>query len=362
MRLTWLLLAAHVPPDGQGGGMVRYVVELARALSALDGVELHVTSARDSVPFWESVVEEPEYVHAMVRSPGPARNWLERKGWGCRAFGGTFDVVQGAKHLLPAAVGGSKVLTVHDFLPLDRPADFGFLKRSFLPDAYLSSIRQADCLLCVSEATRDRLVSYVPQASDRAHVVELAGNALNAEHPDAIPSLEGRPFALVVGDDSARKNVDFVIDLWDQVDRRRPGSVLALVGPSSWKPARRSRPDPPGVVRLGYVSAAQLAWAYTNATTVLCPSRLEGFGLPAREAADLQARLITSEDPALCEVSGPDALHLPAFDGDAWAQAICASFDSPHRPVHAPKPSRTWADVAHQSLEVVSDAIDRTDR
>lgn len=362
MRPTWLLLASHVPADGRGGGMVRYAVELARALVESDAVELHVVADPGAQSFWESIVAAPGQIHPMVRAPVVVRSLLERRGLGSPAFGRSFDVVHGTKHLLPAMGGGTSVLTVHDFLPMDRPGDFGVLKRTFLPGAYLSSIQRADVLLCVSEATRDRLISYVPEARSRAHVVPLAGTSLHAEEPEAVPELEGRRFALVVGDDSARKNVSFVKDLWPEVSSRHPGSVLALVGPAAWKPEQRADSVAQDVVRPGYLSQGQLAWAYRNASVVLCPSRLEGFGLPAREAVDLRVPVITSEDPALCEVSGQDATHLPTRDRDAWIRAICSSLDQQPETDRGGMPVRTWDDVAHQTLEVVTGVFDSANR
>lgn len=355
MSLSWLLMAAHVPADGHQGGMVRYVVELAQELARHPDVDLHVVAAAQSVPFWQNVVASDDHIHPMRPAPAPVPSWLELQGRGSRAFERSFDVVHGTKHILPRKHPGLGMLTVHDFLPLDRPYDFGPLKRRLLPGPYLESIARADALACVSAATRDRLACYAPDAVDRARVIPLAGGALTRHHPQPVADLEPGRFALVVGDASRRKNLRLLTEIWPYVEQQVPGATLAIVGPPTWKGDGASNPDPVGVQRLGFLPDAQLAWCYRNARVVLCPSLLEGFGLPAREAMDLGAAVITSDDPALCEASGHDARHVPALDRATWAQAIIEALAEP--PEHQVVAMRTWADVAEETVEAARDAL-----
>jgi glycosyltransferase involved in cell wall biosynthesis len=54
------------------------------------------------------------------------------------------------------------------------------------------------------------------------------------------------------------------------------------------------------------------------------PSSYEGFGLPALEAMQCGATVITSRDPAIMEVSGGAAVHVDAADVRALAEAMRA--------------------------------------
>ena len=360
MTLTWLMMAAHVPADGHRGGMVRYVVEVARQLADRPDVELHVVADPAARSFWEPLVRSPKHIYPMLNVPTPAQAWLERRGRGSAAFGRRFDVVHGTKHLLPPIDAGMKLLTAHDFLPLDRPGDFGWLKRRLLPAPYLASIDEADAILCVSQATRDRLISYRAVAGERAHVVPLAGSSLSSVKPSVAGALNNRRFALVVGDDSARKNLRFVVDLWPQVARAEPDLLLAIVGAPAWRQEESAATEHPNVLRMGFLPDDQLAWCYANASVVLCPSVLEGFGLPAREALGFGARVLTSEDPALCEASGRTARHVYADDPKAWTEAIVAAVnESGAVPVDAGARSRTWTDVVDETVEVALACLDR---
>ncbi len=355
--LRWLLLATHVPASGSGGGMVRYCVELARARAARADVELSVVCTPEAQPFFTGLLG-PGRAIAMPGLPVAVRSLVERGGRRLLpALGEEWDVVQGAKHLVPRAAGtATRLLTVHDMNPLDRPGDFGRLKRVGLRRPYLASIADADVLTCVSAATRSRLAAWAPESEARAEVVRLACSpALLAARPQEVPELAGRRFALVVGDSSPRKNLALAFRLWPAVAAERPGAVLAVVGPPSWGPSQLGAAAPlvadGRVVLLGHRSDAELAWLYRSASALLCPSQLEGFGLPVVEGAAFGVPVLASDDPAMAEVSGPGTLRLSPHDVGAWRDAVLAALDG-RLAAPAAEP-RTWDDVAAETVQAV---------
>jgi glycosyltransferase involved in cell wall biosynthesis len=359
MPVRWLLMAGHVPPDGRGGGIVRYTVELARALRRRDDVDLHLLTSRDAAGPLAELAGGHDRIVPLPALPDSAIPAFERFRLG-RRLGSRFDVVQGTKHLLPRWVAARTALTVHDLLLFDRPADFPLPKRLLLGRHYGASLRQADSLLCVSAATRDRLVRWDPRLAERAAVAPLTISPQLLGPPVPVQSLVGRPFALVVGDPSPRKNLAVVVSAWARVVRRRPDAVLALVGPPPWG-AESYGPDHAAlvatgrVVQLTGVDDGALRWCYENCAVVLAPSLAEGFGLPAVEALHLGAPLVTSLDPALVEVSGEAAQHLPAEDVAGWAEAALRHLDVPARTAdRAARPRRTWDDVAAETVAAVT--------
>ncbi len=362
--LSWLVLATHVPPSGAGGGIIRYTVELARALHARPDVELSVLATASARPFFAELLGSPDRVVTVPDVPVPARSTLERLGLAQLPARRRFDVVHGTKHILPRWGSGTRVLTVHDMLPLQRPRDFGLLKRTLLTRPYLASIRQADTLLCVSRATQQSVERFVPAVTGRTVAVPLAmSNGLRTARPEPVGALLDREFALVVGDTSPRKNLGLVVDLWSRVAAERPGATLAVVGPPSWGPSELGTHGSASVASgaiqiLGHLSDAQLRWCYENAGVVLCPSRLEGFGLPAIEARSFGAPLITSLDPALVEVSGDSAEHLPDDDADAWASAITTALRA-GRTAGAAVAVRGWDEVAAETVAAARTAVAR---
>lgn len=335
--------------------MVRYAVELAAALARRDDVELSLVVAPDAADSLPARLGVPASRVHVVRGDVVEASLRERFA-SHRAFA-DHDVVHGTKHLLPRHSDACRVLTVHDFLPLDRPEDFGRLKRRLLPPVYLASVRDADVLVCVSEATRRRLVELVPSSAARSHVVPLAlSDALLGAAPEPIPALAGRRFAFAVGDTSPRKNLRLLADVWPAVRARVPDLVLAVAGPAGWgvdegRHELGALVDAGAAIGLGHVDDAALRWAYAHASVVLCPSRLEGFGLPALEAATFGAPLVTSPDPALAEASGGRAEVVALDDPWGWVDAIVRHATSPTRP--EPRPVRRWDDVAAETVAAV---------
>jgi glycosyltransferase involved in cell wall biosynthesis len=353
------MIATHVPAAGSGGGMVRYAVEVAKELNRRDDVELHVLGSSGTSGFWADLLGDPVRAHTAVGAPGPSLAVLERAGRAASILREPMDVVHGTKHLLPRRARGATLLTVHDMMPLDRPGDFGAAKRWFLPKPYLDSIRSADRLVCVSEATLARTASYVPSAVARATVVPLAtAPGLVGAAPAPVDALVGRRFALVVGDPSPRKDVPLVVGAWQRIAAEVPDALLALVGPPSWGPTAYGQQVAAleargSLVRLGHIPDDQLRWCYENAAVVACPALLEGFGLPAAEALAFGRPLLISEDPALAEASRGQARTIYSGDMAAWSAALLDAVQHPAPSAPTDAVPRSWADVAAETVDAV---------
>lgn len=353
-KLSWLLMAAHVPAGGAGGGMVRYAIEMAHALHRRDDVDVHVVAAESAADWWAQRLGGAG-VHPVKGLPAAAAGIRDLAGaspWAQQRF----DVVHATKHLLPLRLRGAvAVLTVHDMLPLDRPLDFTAAKRTLLRRPYLGSIRRADLLLCVSEATRNRMLSYLPEVASRSHVIHLAtASALLDAEAEPVSDLHPGEFVLAVGDNSPRKNLSTLLDGWAQMSRRRSRAQLVLTGPPGWGVEGADTSRATGVTHLGHVGDGQLRWCYENAAAVAIPSKLEGFGLPAAEAVAFGTPLITSEDTALAEAAQETAVIADSTCPDCWAAAMTAALSRRDGGFgRDPNPGRDWDTVAAETVQAV---------
>lgn len=359
----WLVLGSHIPPSGRLGGMIRYTVEVVRALSERPDVDVHVHCQPETAPFLtDDLGLAPANLRPTATGSTIVDSLVERYRLGGLLYELRPHVVLGTKQLLPSRAPDSvRVLTVHDLLPFDRPQDFGLGKRRLLPSAYRRSILDADVLACVSDASRARLVERFPEASDRARTVANAmTSSLLAIESEPVPDLDdGSTFALVVGDRSGRKNLGFVLDLWPEVVARHPNARLALVGPPGWGrnehlPGLHRLLADGAVVELGLISDAQLRWAYRKASVTLCPSRHEGFGLPVLEAITLGCPVVLSTDPAQVEAAAGRATPVDLDDRRRWIDAIVDHLDN-RRPVPEVTSVRGWTDVAAELVDAVDD-------
>ena len=236
-----------------------------------------------------------------------------------------------------------------------RRGDYGLSKRLLLPTAYRRSITEAGRVVAVSNAVSQQLVSKGMVASERVDVVpEAPASALTTAVAEEVPSLAHRLFALCVSDLSPHKNVELLARIWEEV-HRRTGLVLVLIGPdrarsSGLRSQLRDLEQAGLSVRLGFVSNGAVRWCYEHAAIVLVPSREEGFGLPAVEALHFGAKLITSCDRALVEVSGVATRHVDADDDRAWVEAIVEVHEEPNNAIFDHLVS--WREVADLTVDV----------
>jgi glycosyltransferase involved in cell wall biosynthesis len=134
----------------------------------------------------------------------------------------------------------------------------------------------------------------------------------------------GKPFLLSVGALEKRKNHRTTMAAFETSGLADAGVTLVICGSRGdeaaavAEQAARTR----GVVLPGYVSDGQLRWLYREALAFVLPSRLEGFGMPALEAAQYGLIPIVSRDGALNEAIGGLGLAVDAESPAEIAQAM----------------------------------------
>lgn len=197
------------------------------------------------------------------------------------------------------------VVTVHDLIHLHHPNP---LARLYARQMIGRAVRNSRRVLTVSEAVKRDIVSVFGCLGD--HVV-VTPNGVGAPFSASGPAAEGRYF-LYVGNDKPHKNVDVLVDAFASLD----DATLVLTG----APFERFRARD-GFVVTGFVDDGELAALYRGAIALVMPSREEGFGLPALEAMACGGVVITSNDPALVEITGDAALHVEP-DADVLRDAM----------------------------------------
>jgi alpha-1,3-rhamnosyl/mannosyltransferase len=186
------------------------------------------------------------------------------------------------------------VVTVHDLIHLHHPNP---LARMYARQMIGRAVRKSRRVLTVSEAVKGDIVAAFGCLDD--HIV-VTPNGVGAPFSPDGPAAEG-PYFLYVGNDKPHKNVDVLVDACAPLEE----ATLVLTGASFERFRERDR-----VVITGFVDDEELAALYRGAIALVMPSREEGFGLPALEAMACGSAVITSNDPALVEITGDAALHV----------------------------------------------------
>lgn len=223
-------------------------------------------------------------------------------------FHGTFNAV-------PFATRRPCVVTIHDLSWAHHPEDLPAGKRAVFAASARWAARHAAVVLTVSEYTRRAIAETYRVAADRLMVAPNAVSPVFGPEraPAAAPLLARhgvtRPFVVAIGG-ARRRALPVAVEAWQLATRGmgRAAPPLVVVGPEAPPPA-------PGLVHLGQLADDDWAAVLAAADALCYPTRFEGFGLPALEAA-------ASGTPVVC---APVA-SLPEVLGDAaeWATTPAA--------------------------------------
>lgn len=223
---------------------------------------------------------------------------------------------------LPAQRRLPTVVTVHDFAYERCVGGWRAAAHRWLKHA---AIRQAQAIVCVSQATRDDLLEFVGVRPGQSLHVVYNGVSENYR-PLGDAAAQGPPgapcvlFVLFVGQRGRYKNFALAAAALEHL----PGLELHCVGGGPLAPAEtahvsaavRSR-----IRHLGAVDDARLNALYNAAVCLLYPSAYEGFGIPVAEAQRAGCPVVGLDTPAVREVGGA-GLTVAAPHPAALAEAV----------------------------------------
>lgn len=253
---------------------------------------------------------------------------------------GVFEAV----HALPA---GRAAVMIHDTIPLDHPA----FSRSEATAAFAARFAltgaRADLVFYNSAATRAAAEARFA-AAGRVPPGVVAPLGVTVPAAGALPAGLSRPYCLILGTIEPRKNHAFLLDLWPQIARARPGAVplLVVAGARGWRNAAvfaRLEARPEAVVEIPGPDDATVSALVRHSRAVLFPSLAEGFGLPAAEAAAVGVPVVCNDLPVLREVLGAYPRYAPVTDRETWCRHILELTDPARPPLRqAPPPLPDW--------------------
>jgi len=305
------------------GGISRMFAELARQFTADPdiGVELLPLNAPVINRY---LLDNPDLTtHLAVRDAGHEYRALVRYFMRVQPRRGqdivhnTFYLPHGLVHYPKA----KRVVTVHDMIPERMPEtrrrlDLLTLKRHY--------VRQADHIICVSEATkRDLLEIY----DDIRAPISVVHHGVDPAFRPGLPKVEGLPehYVVFVGNRGSYKDASVLMEAFAQINDDFPGLTLLFVGGG---PFTRSEAETATRLkiseRIRQVSLPDHAMpaAYGHAEVCVFPSRFEGFGLPALEAMACGTPTILANATSLPEVGGDAARYFAPGDAHDLARQL----------------------------------------
>lgn len=222
------------------------------------------------------------------------------------------------------------VICIHDLIPVLFPEYCHNWSIEFYSELKLQLL-DVDGIICVSEATRDDLLHWLPALSSKpiAVIPHAADACFSCETNSRDPSilrelgLSKYSYILSVGTLEPRKNIGTLLTAYSKLVFRLGEAIprLVLCGPAGWGDLAlvetiKNLQLEEKIIFTGFVSNEFLATLYRNATCFVFPSVCEGFGLPVLEAISSGTPVLSSNHPAMVEVLGDAALFFNPFNSD----------------------------------------------
>ena len=253
--------------------------------------------------------------------------------------------------------GTHLVVRYHDAIPLLMPHTIknrGFHRALHL-HALRRNARDGAWFACVSEATRQDLLSvmpelesrtvtipnmishqFVPETEPAGRVPEIIWARKNRElaHEGGAPIADGDleegelPYLLMVSTIEPRKNHLGLLDAWEQLRTNGfPKLNLVCVGALGWENEAIAKRFEPWLRRGGLhvltdVPAADLRLLYRHARATVCPSFGEGFDFAGVEAMRSGGLVAASDIRVHRDVYGEAAEYFSAYSTADMAAAI----------------------------------------
>jgi glycosyltransferase involved in cell wall biosynthesis len=238
--------------------------------------------------------------------------------------------------LIRVSPGTVKIIRCHDLVPLFRfdtqPPEPHLIAAYY---NVLNACATDSHFVCVSESTRDELLSFRPALESRSSVIP---NSLAAPpHPVTRPAATtGGGYFLAVGTIEPRKNYGRLLDAFRIYRRMVPNPrPLLLVANPGWRDRGDLREIKLAVGEswltwLKGVSPDRLADLYADAHALVSASVHEGFGFPPLEAAALGTPSVLSDLKVFRGHFGEAAEYFDPYDPASMAQAL-ARMDAARR-------------------------------
>jgi glycosyltransferase involved in cell wall biosynthesis len=229
------------------------------------------------------------------------------------------------------------VVTIHDLAFKYFPEYFlskDLRKLNFLADY---SIKNADKIIAISEATKKDILKFYPEIKEEKIKViyhGFSGDVFLAERDwEKETELKKRlgiagEYILYSGALQPRKNLEKLIEAYDAYKTRTKSAVkLVLAGEKAWlwenieKKAKQS-PYSADIIMPGRLKFCDIGHLFRGASVFAHPSLYEGFGITILEAFAAGIPLITANNSSLSEVGGLAALYFKADDANELSLQI----------------------------------------
>ena len=262
----------------------------------------------------------------LIRERARGYSPEELFGFGPRIRRSRVAVFHALHYVLPFGIGARAVVTIHDRIPLDFPADGAPpLRFPYARVMLRRALGRAAAVITAADAVRRELAELSPGNAEK--IVTIPHGVAADFRPDVSAAEVARVrdryrlpprFALFLGGAKPHKNLRRVLEGFAAA--RRDDLELVLAGPLPPEPAAPG--EAASVRRIGLVDDADLPALYRAAAFLLYPTLAEGFCFPLLEAMAAGVPAVVSDIPVCRELAAGAARLVDPRDPRAIARSI----------------------------------------
>ncbi len=264
-----------------------------------------------------------------------------------------------SSHYIPQRNRKIKVLlTIHDlnFLHEDKT---DYKKERCLEDVQ-RNIDRSDAIVCISEFTKNEIVTHCNTADKPIYVIYNGTNGLQEPLLQAKSYRPTTPFLFNVGVITPKKNQHQILPLLQS----NPALELVLAGRHDDKEYAHFLKQHALELQvedrmhlIHEISEEEKSWYYHNCQAVVMPSLAEGFGLPVTEAMSVGKPVFLSKYTALPEIGRDLAFYFHDFenmheDFTAGMQTYKRAGSQMEEALKAYSATFNWEDSAKKYIDV----------
>lgn len=252
--------------------------------------------------------------------------------------------------------GTQMIVRYHDAVPILMPhtiSDKAFHQATHY-QALRANVESGALFSCISEATRQDLLTVFPQVEKQTFVihnmVSLEYNEEDETPRSIVPRLvrnrlaevtefkwstgldklvaENFEYLLMVSTIEPRKNHQLLVSAWEKLKySSHPDLKLVVVGGLGWDQGAVMKAFKPWAEKgdlyyLQNVPSTELRVLYRHATATVCPSLAEGFDYSGVEAMRCGCPVISSDIPVHREIYGDASVYFNPYSVDDAARAL----------------------------------------
>lgn len=336
-----ILAYAHLHRLENPTGVGRVIDMLVQKLAQTDHLEILACQADIDVvvpnlaPAWRKLVYHG-FKHSVSRQQ---LLWMMPGGRNAERWWPDADLVfSPSESYVPTRTARSAV-TIHDTAYFDsgahRASKSVTLQKLKWTLLHAKIAKQVDLIHTVSQFSAERLAHFFPAMAPRIRVVHngisdfFFEQATEGDSEIVSPiNPDRRPFVLVPGGLSFRKNADLILAAWPTLAKSHPDLQMIVTSKcdADYITAASALPS---IKLVGFVDDRVLRALYRNAELVWFPSRYEGFGIPVIEAMACGTPVVTSDSSSLPEIGGDAVIYAGFDDVGAQVSAVDAVLNDP---------------------------------